>query len=203
MTGTRIKICGLFRPEDIQVVNEAKPDYCGFVINFPKSHRSVTPEQVRTLRAGLAPEILPIGVFVDQPPELVADLLRDGTLAGAQLHGGEDEAYLKTLRALTETGFLMQAFRVRSPGDVEAAMRSSADYILLDNGQGTGETFDWSLISSASRPFFLAGGLNPQNLEQAIRQVRPWAVDLSSGVETGGVKDREKILASVELARRS
>ncbi len=200
---TRVKICGLFRPCDIEAVNEAGPDYCGFIVHFPKSHRNVTPEQVRILRAKLVPAITPVGVFVDQPVEDVAALLNDGTLSVAQLHGHEDERYIAALRALAPGHEIWKAFQVRSRKDLDAAKASTADIVLLDNGYGTGQTFDWSLISEVSRPFFLAGGLNPDNLAQAIRQVRPYGVDLSSGVETDRQKDPIKIRAAVAAVRNT
>lgn len=193
---TRIKICGLSRPCDVDYVNAAMPDYCGFVVNFPKSRRSVTPEQVRALRPRLFKEIAPVGVFVDRPVEEVAALLNDGTLSAAQLHGCEDDGYLAALRRLTDAP-LIQAFRVASPADAARACESRADFVLLDSGQGSGRTFDWSQIEGVTRPFFLAGGLSPENLREAVARVHPFAVDLSSGVETGGLKDRAKILSAV------
>lgn len=199
---TRIKLCGLFRPEDIDFVNEAGPDYCGFVINFPKSHRSVAPEQLRALRRGLAEDVIPVGVFVDQPPELVAQLQNEGVIRIAQLHGGEDDDYIARLRELTGGKPVWKAFRVRSAADAEAAESSCADLILLDNGKGTGQAFDWSLIQDVSRPYLLAGGLTPENLPDAVEKLRPWGVDLSSGVETEGKKDREKMLAAVAAVRK-
>jgi phosphoribosylanthranilate isomerase len=198
---TKIKICGLSRPCDIQYVNEAKPDYCGFIVNFPKSHRNVSPDTVRALVKDLDPAVTPVGVFVDQPVEDVAALLLDGTIRVAQLHGSEDEAYIASLRALAPGRPIWKAFKVRAPEDVAAANASSADLVLLDNGAGTGETFDWSLTSLARRPYLLAGGLTPQNLPQAIQGARPYGVDLSSGVETDKVKDRAKVLAAVAAAR--
>lgn len=197
---TRIKICGLFQACHIQYVNEAMPDYAGFIINFPQSHRNVTPDEVRLLRDRLKPEVLPVGVFVNRPPKEVADLLNDGTLSMAQLHGQEDEAYLAALRQLTD-GPVMQAFFIRALEDVRCALRSSADYLLFDSGQGSGKVFDWSLLKEISRPFFLAGGLNPDNLAAAIKAVQPFAVDLSSGVETNRTKERSKIFAAVAAVR--
>lgn len=197
---TKIKVCGLSRHCDIAYVNEAMPDYCGFIINFPKSRRNVTPEQVRALRRDLAEEIAPVGVFVDRPAEEIAELLNDGTLAAAQLHGHEDEAYLAALRKLTG-GMIVQAFQVRTSADALRAESSSADFILLDSGQGSGETFDWSILREVQRPYFLAGGLTPDNIPTAAAQCRPYAVDLSSGVETEGFKDRKKILAAVAAAK--
>lgn len=196
----KLKICGLSRPCDITYVNEAQPDFAGFVINYPKSRRSVTPQQVAQLRAGLDDAVLPVGVFVNEAPELVAQLLNEGVISMAQLHGNEDAAYLEKLRALTD-GRLIQAFTIRSAADAERAMQSAADYILLDNGKGTGERFDWHLIREISRPWILAGGLTPDNMMQAAKELHPWALDLSSGVETEGYKDREKILAATAAVR--
>ena len=197
---TKIKICGLSRPCDIDYVNEAGPDFVGFVINFPKSHRNVTPEQAAQLRERLKDEILPVGVFVDEKPETVARLLNSNIISMAQLHGKEDETYIAKLRELTD-GRLVQAFRISEPADVKRAQESSADYILLDNGQGTGKTFDWQLIKEIERPWILAGGLTPDNIADALSQVQPWAIDLSSGVETDSYKDREKIMAAVSAVR--
>lgn len=198
---TRIKICGLKRPEDIEAVNAAKPDYAGFVIEVPKSRRNVSANQVRKLTRELSPKIQAVGVFVNAPVEMVAGLLNDGSLSLAQLHGAEDEAYIQRLRELTEKP-LIQAFSIRSGADIERALQSSADYLLLDQGGGgTGQCFDWSLVPELPRPFFLAGGLGITNLPEAITRVNPWAVDLSSSLETDGVKDPAKIEAAVKLVR--
>ena len=196
---TRIKICGLTRLEDIQAVNEAKPDFCGFIVEFPKSRRNVTVEQLKALREELDDSILPVGVFVNAPVELPAQLLNEGTISLAQLHGQEDEAYIRRIQK--NTGHqVIKAFSVKTAQDIENALKSPADYILLDQGGGgTGQTFDWSLIPEIDRPFFLAGGLGVENLETAVRTIHPYAVDLSSSVETDGMKDRDKILKAVQL----
>lgn len=199
---TRIKICGLSRPGDMAFVNEARPDWCGFIIDFPRSHRSVTPREALALRRQMAPGIVPVGVTVDQPVEAVAALLREGVVDVAQLHGTEYESYLATLRALAPGHLLWKAFTFRTPDDLSAALASSADMILLDSGKGTGQTFDWSLLRGVARPFLLAGGLTPENIPRAVREVHPWGVDLSSGVETDRRKDRDKILAAVAAARK-
>ena len=205
---TKIKICGLYRPEDIEYVNQSEPDWCGFIINFPKSHRNVTPKRVRELRAGLSRRVRPVGVFVDRPVEEVAALLNDGTLAVAQLHGHEDEAYITRLRAAAQghpmwSGYqIWKAFKIRGPADLDAANASTADMVLLDNGYGTGETFDWSLAGDVQRPFLLAGGLTPENIPDAIRQLHPYGLDISSGVETDRKKDFTKIRAAVAAARK-
>ena len=113
-SGTKIKICGLRRREDILAVNEAKPDYCGFIIEFPSSFRSVTADEVRELVKELDPEIRPVGVFVNAPMELVRTLLDDGTLALAQLHGQEDESYIRELKTYTDK-LIIKAFSIKQP----------------------------------------------------------------------------------------
>ena len=199
---TKIKICGLKCPEDIAYVNEAKPDYCGFIIEFPKSSRNVTGDQVRILIAELDKNIIPVGVFVNAAPERVEELLLDGTIRIAQLHGQEDDDYIRRIQKNTGSQ-VIKAFSVKAAPDIELALKSPADYILLDQGGGgTGQTFDWSLIPEIKRPFFLAGGLGADNLEQAVDTIRPYAVDLSSSVETDGVKDRSKILEAVSLVHK-
>lgn len=197
---TKIKLCGLTRPEDITAANVLEPDFVGFVF-APKSRRCVTAEQSKALRNHLLPSIQAVGVFVDEEPERVADLLEEGIIDLAQLHGGEDEDYLKRLRALTEKPIL-QAFPIKTPKDLERAQASSADNILLDSGAGTGATFDWGLLTSVRRPYFLAGGLGPDNVAQAIGFLHPWGVDVSSGIETGGVKDFHKMAAFVAAVRK-
>lgn len=199
---TKIKICGLKCPEDIAYVNEAKPDYCGFIIEFPKSSRNVTGDQVRILIAELDKNIIPVGVFVNAAPERVEELLLDGSIRIAQLHGQEDDDYIRRIQKNTGSQ-VIKAFSVKAAQDIELALKSPADYILLDQGGGgTGQTFDWSLIPEIKRPFFLAGGLGADNLEQAVDTIRPYAVDLSSSVEKDGVKDRSKILEAVSLVHK-
>ena len=198
---TKIKICGLSRPCDIEYVNEAKPDFCGFIINVPKSKRNVSPDTVRQLVKNLSPDVKPVGVFVNAPMDEIAALTEDGTLAYVQLHGKEDEAYIAALRERIHVP-IIQAFKVTCPEDVAHAQQSSADYILLDNGSGgTGKTFDWSHLRDITRPYILAGGLGPDNLGLAVSQLAPWGVDLSSGVETNGFKDKNKVLAAVQAVR--
>lgn len=197
---TRIKLCGLSRIEDVEAANRLMPEYIGFIF-ARKSKRYVDPERARALRARLAPGIQAVGVFVREDPEAVARLLDQGVIDLAQLHGGEDDAYVARLRALTDKP-LIQAFRVDAAADIGRAQRSSADYILLDSGAGgTGTTFDWSLLKTIHRPWFLAGGLGPDNVRQAVKSFGPWAVDVSSGIETDGKKDPEKMRRFVENAR--
>jgi phosphoribosylanthranilate isomerase len=198
---SRIKICGLRRPEDIAAVNEARPDYCGFIVEYPKSRRSIDRTTLRELVRGLREKIVPVGVFVNATKELVAELLEEGTIQIAQLHGQEDEEYITRLKGMTDQ-LLIKAFSIKTEADIKKAIRSEADYILLDQGAGgTGETFDWSLVPAIKRPWFLAGGLGCENLESAIHLLHPWAVDLSSSVETDGHKDPDKILEAVYAVR--
>ena len=196
---TRIKLCGLTRPCDIEAANRLKPDYIGFVFAI-KSRRYVSPEKAEALKKQLSPEIRAVGVFVSEDPETVAGLLNRGIIDLAQLHGREDEAYLTRLRELTDRP-LLQAFRVAGEEDLHRAESSSADGILLDAGAGDGAVFDWKLLKGWSRPYFLAGGLEPGNVREAIRILQPWGVDVSSGIETDGKKDPEKMAAFVTAVR--
>ena len=200
---TMIKICGLKRPEDIQSVNLAKPDFCGFIVEFPRSSRCVSRELLAELTAQLDPEITPVGVFVNAPVELPAELAESGVIRAIQLHGQEDEEYIRRLRKLIGSDIpVIQAFSIQTAEDLRRAAESSADYVLLDQGSGgTGKTFDWSLAEGFTRPFLLAGGLSTDNLAEAIERLSPWAVDLSSSLEIGGLKDRDKIIEAVNIVR--
>ena len=199
---TAIKICGLTRPCDIESVNRSKPEYIGFILNVPASRRNISFDDAARLRALLAPGIAAVGVFVDEP---LGEVVRAAGLIGLdviQLHGAEDEAYIKKARALTRR-IVWKAFRMTDAFDPAAAEASPADEILLDSGRGSGETFDWPLADRVSRPFVLAGGLTPENIPDAVRRLRPKILDLSSGVETDGVKDSDKILAAIGAVRRA
>ena len=197
---TKIKLCGLSRRCDIEAANALMPDYVGFVF-AEGSKRRVTPAQARALKNALSPRILAVGVFVDEAPATVAALLGGGIIDAAQLHGGEDAAYIRALRRMTDRP-IWQACRVRTRADVEQAGRSEADCILLDAGAGTGTAFDWGLLDRVERPYFLAGGLDTENVAGAIRLLRPFGVDVSSGIESGGGKDAEKMAAFVAAVRR-
>ena len=197
---TKVKLCGLTRPEDVAAANACMPDYVGFVF-APRSRRYVTPRQGAALRARLDPRILAVGVFVQTEPAVVARLLEEGVIHMAQLHGGQDEAYLHDLRELTGKP-VIQAFRMDGDGAVQAAQASLADYVLLDQGDGgTGRPFDWALAKGLSRPYFLAGGLNPENAAAAVEALHPYALDVSSGIETDGRKDPKKMAAFVAAVR--
>lgn len=198
---TKIKLCGLKRECDIQTANKLQPDYVGFVF-AEKSSRCVSPEEAAVLKGKLRPEIKAVGVFVKECPKKVAELLKCGIIDVAQLHGGEDEAYIKALRELTDKP-VIKAFRIEKRQDVLEAVKSSADMILLDAGSGgTGTAFDWSLLAGIERPYFLAGGLDAGNVSAAIKQLAPYGVDVSSGIETEGLKDKEKMEAFVNAVRK-
>ena len=196
----KIKMCGLFHPCDIRAANELKPEYIGFVFS-PGSRRYVTYGQASELKALLEPDIRAVGVFVDENPKTVADLLDQGVIDIVQLHGREDESYIKKLRTLTDCP-VIQAFCVKNEYDAAQAQRSTADYILLDSGAGTGTIFDWKLIQDIQRPYFLAGGLSPDNVGEAVRYLYPYAVDVSSGIETDGRKDKIKMAAFAAAVRK-
>lgn len=194
-----VKTCGLSRPEDIVIANQLRPDAVGFVF-WPKSRRFVADTTAARLRKLLEPSILTVGVFVDEDPAEVAGLLQQGTIQVAQLHGHEDETYIAALRQMTSAP-IWKAFKLRTPEDAAAAEASSADLVLLDNGYGTGETFDWSLVRDVHRPYLLAGGLTPENVTDALDALEPFGLDVSSGIETDGYKDYDKMRRFLELAR--
>ena len=203
---TKIKLCGMRRPEDILAVNQAKPDYIGFICSR-RFWRHISLEEAAVLKEMLDPGIRAVGVFVDEPYEEIAGWLKKGVIDLVQLHGEEDEYYIRQLRKVMlfqETLVpVIQAFRVKTEKDLLRAGHSIADYILLDSGAGSGVTFDWSLLDSMDRPYFLAGGLGPDNVAEAIRRFHPYAVDMSSSLETERKKDPEKIRRAVREARNA
>lgn len=202
-SSVKVKICGLYRREDVEYVNEAQPDYAGFIIEFPKSHRNVSIQQVAQLTGKLNSQIQSVGVFVNQEIKVVVEAAK--YLDVLQLHGDESNAYIEQLRLRLPEKEIWKAFKIRGIGDLEQAADSIADKIVLDNGYGTGQVFDWSLLehlAHVERPFILAGGLELQNLEEAIERFYPFALDISSGVEVNRCKDREKIKAVVTRVRK-
>lgn len=198
---TKIKICGLSRMEDIEAVNAAQPDYIGFV--FAASKRQVDMATARTLKQALDPGIETVGVFVNHPVAEIIALAEQNIIDIIQLHGDEDEATVRLLQ--TQTGLpVIRAFRVKDQTDIRA---TAADYQLFDTYDpsqygGSGAAFNWDLLVGVTGDFFLAGGLNSSNIAAAIQQVRPYCVDLSSGVETDGVKDPDKIINIVDIIRK-
>lgn len=194
---TKIKLCGLSRACDIQYANELLPEYIGFVF-WQKSRRYVPENTAAELRSKLDSRIKAVGVFVDENPKTVADLLDRGIIDIAQLHGREDDEYIRRLRGLTDK-LIFKAFSVKSQSDIEAAEKSAADMVLLDCGMGGGEVFDWELAKRIQRPYLLAGGLDCENVRSAIARLKPWGVDVSSGIETDGLKDAVKMREFVRL----
>ena len=204
-TQVKIKICGLRTPADVAAVNAALPEYAGFIF-VPMRRRYVAPAQAAILCQQLDPRIRPVGVFVDARVEEILEALEHCPLDTVQLHGSEDNDYIAMLRAAYRSRNLciVKAFRVEGADDIRRAEASAADEILLDHGAGgTGERFDWTLLQHCRRRFFLAGGLTPDNVEDAIRVAQPYAVDVSSSLETDGRKDPEKIRRFVAAVRRS
>jgi phosphoribosylanthranilate isomerase len=197
--GVRIKICGLFRDEDIEYVNEARPDYAGFV--FAGGRRGVDFRTASRLRQALSAGIEPVGVFVNAPIDEIVSLYADGVIGLAQLHGGEDEAYIKRLKK--RCGVTVIKTVLCSPLPVVPAYgETAADFLLFDSGRGSGSAFDWSLLDFACcpAPWFLAGGINRDNIAAAA-SLGPFCLDVSSGAESGGLKDRAKIKELVETVR--
>lgn len=197
---TKIKLCGLSRIQDIEAANRLHPDYIGLVF-AAKSKRRVSQLQAAELKSKLDPHIRAVGVFLDDDLNMVAGMMNLGIVDVVQLHGSEDEAYLRQLRTITDKP-VIKAFIINSAEDVRRAAASSADYILLDGGKGSGKAFDWRLLRHIDRPFFLAGGLHPDNACEAVATLRPFAVDVSTGIETDGVKDAEKMAAFVAAVRK-
>ncbi len=197
---TKIKLCGLSRIEDIQTANKLKPDYVGFVF-AERSKRRVSPLKATELKSKLDPEVKAVGVFLDDNLDLVAAMLNLGIVDLVQLHGNEDEAYIEKVRSITNKP-IIKAFIINSIDDVKAAESSTADYILLDGGKGSGKAFDWTLLKDIKRPYFLAGGLNPDNAADAVKKLKPYSVDVSTGIETDGLKDAEKMAAFVSAVRK-
>ena len=197
----KIKICGLRRFEDIEMVNKYKPDYIGFV--FADSKRKVSHNLASQLKAKLSPDIISVGVFVDAVPDEILKLYEDDVIEIAQLHGSESEDYIKDLKENTNNKLkIIKAIEMSENEDLSGYENSLADYLLLDSGKGSGKTFDWRLIrNDLKKEFFLAGGINSDNVKKAIEEFDPYAIDLSSSLETDGYKDENKIKEIMEVIR--
>ena len=215
----KVKMCGISKVETIPAVVEAKPDYMGLV--FAPSKRQVTVDQAKTLVEELHKqytkrynngaeqsnndEIKTVGVFVNETLDNLVSIATETNLDAVQLHGDEDEAFIQSLKGRTNVE-IWKAVQIRSAADAEAWIDSSADMLLFDayhkdERGGTGEVFDWSSLDEFERPFMLAGGIDSTNVARAIRTVRPYGIDISSGIETDGVKDDEKIKAFTNIVR--
>lgn len=197
----KIKICGIFRKEDTAAVNKALPDFVDFVF-YKKSHRYIDFNQAKKLRELTDPKIKTVGVFVDEPPKNVIELFKAKTIDIAQLHGKEDELYIEKLKAAAN----LPVIKAKS-SFANFQPEKNADCFLFDSANpisvgGSGKSFDWNSIPEVNKPFFLAGGLNAENVIDAINKVSPYAVDVSSGVETDGHKDCRKITEFVNIVRK-
>lgn len=200
---SKVKICGLFRPEDIEYVNEAMPDYIGFIIGFPKSHRNISRETLVQLTEQLHSDIKAVGVFVNAPMETIIELSE--YLQVIQLHGAEDDCYIEKLKRALPEKEIWKAFKIASENDLQMAFQSKADRIVLDNGYGTGETFDWDLLKAhacnTNRAFIFAGGIGIENVREVVDVFAPEIIDISSGVEENKVKNKAKIQAIIKEIR--
>ncbi len=196
----KVKVCGLMQPRDIQAANQLRPDYVGFVF-VQTSRRFLTKKAAVKLRSMLHPDIKTVGVFVDAKMDDIAAYLHDGVIDIAQLHGAETKREIQALRSMTGQP-IIKAFRVQTEADILAANCSTADAVLLDSGSGSGRTFDWCLLQGMTRPYFLAGGLDMENVRCAVQRLHPYAVDVSSGIETDGQKDPAKMRAFINAVRQ-
>ncbi|MFV0528608.1 MAG: phosphoribosylanthranilate isomerase [Lachnospiraceae bacterium] len=204
MHDVKIKICGLSRPDDIAFVNELLPEYIGFV--FAKSRRQISPQQAQELKAKLDKRIKSVGVFVNEPIEQIVSIVQVQSIDLVQLHGEEDATYIQTLKSRIPVP-IIRAVRVKNREQLTQIDAQKHAYLLLDTyckGQhgGSGESFDTHLIPPLTTPFFLAGGLHEDNVAEKIRLSRPFAVDVSSGVESQGVKDYDKIKRFITSVRQ-
>ena len=196
---TIIKICGLRTEQDVDCINAAKPDYAGVVL-CSRLHRGIDREQAKQLRRRLDSNIPLIGLFVNDPFCDVLVALRQGIVDMVQLQGTESEEYITSLQMMSRKP-VIKACRVHDASVLPYAESSAADYILLDSAS-EGERYRPELIQQVKRPYFLSGGLSPENLEKAIQELHPWGVNLLEGVETEGQIDPRKVAAAVEIARR-
>lgn len=200
----KVKICGIRRMEDVDYLNESLPDFAGFV--FADTRRQVTPEQAWRLRQKLDRRIEAFGVFVNAPAEVVRGCVCDGSIDAVQLHGDETEEYIRKLRKMIHVP-VIKAVRASNTADILAADALSCEYLLLDTYSparygGTGRTFAWDIIpEKLCHPYFLAGGLNEGNIRDAVARVPCFGVDISGGVETDGVKDRQKMKTMINIVR--
>jgi phosphoribosylanthranilate isomerase len=197
---SKIKICGLTNLNDINYANEAMPDFIGFV--FAKSKRQIDFNLANELKKNLSPNIKAVGVFVNEKIDIIKALCDNSIIDIVQLHGDENQEYIKILKTKISKP-IIKAIRVENNiKDVSF----NTDYILFDTFNknqygGSGESFNWNLVKNYEKPFFLAGGLNIGNIENAIKIANPYCVDISSGVETNGIKDKNKILELVRKVR--
>lgn len=202
---TKVKICGLSRIEDIQYCNELTPDFIGFILDFPRSKRNITFDKAKELKSLLNKDIKSVGVFVNANIDTITKYCTENIIDIIQLHGNEDVKYINELKSRVNKP-ITKAIRVKSAEEIIQADKLPCDYLLLDTYVsnivgGSGLTFDWSIIPQISKPFFLAGGLNVDNVSKAIEMCNPFAVDVSSSVEDGDFKSYNKIKEFIHKVR--
>lgn len=199
----KVKICGLRRMEDVEIINQLLPDYVGFV--FAPSKRQITREQAMKLHKYLNEQVSSVGVFVNEDRNRIIDYLDSGIIHLAQLHGNESEDDIIYIKQHTKKS-VIKAVSVTSREDILRWKDSSADYLLFDHGAGgSGKTFAWEELRACQggrKPFFLAGGINQDNIMEAL-ELQPYGIDVSSGVETNGYKDEQKIMKLITSIRTS
>lgn len=200
---SKIKICGLKRLKDIEYANSIHPDYVGFVF-WDKSKRNVSFELAREMRDNLNPDIQSVGVFVDRDIDDIVYLVNEGIISCVQLHGKEDDSTIESIRnKINKNATIIKAFEVKDKSDVIIANESVADMVLIDSGKGSGIAFDWTILSEINRDYFLAGGLSIDNVAKAVTELDPYAVDVSSNVETDGFKDFDKMKSFCKSVREA
>jgi len=197
---TKIKMCGMCSERDIEYSNIVLPEYVGYIF-VKRSRRYITPDTAAVFTGILDKRIIPVGVFINEDIDLISKLVKNGTIMQIQLHGTENEKYIADLRECVNVP-VIKAFKIKSSKEIQSAKISSADIVLLDSGEGSGELFDHSVLTSFNRPYFLAGGLNPNNIDGILKKLSPYAVDVSSGIETDGKKDLKKMRAFADAVRR-
>ena len=195
----KVKFCGIKRIEDINMCNALVPDFIGFIF-WDKSKRNISMDKAKELKLVLDKRIKVVGVFVDENIDNIIEFSNQNIMDIIQLHGNENNKYIKYLQDTTKKP-IIKAFKIISHDDIINANESVADYVMLDNGYGTGKSFDWNLIKNVKRDYFLAGGLNVSNVEEAITKLKPFAVDVSSGIETDGAKDELKMQEFLKIVR--
>ena len=198
---TKVKLCGLMRKEDVEAACALEADYIGFIL-AKGFRRSVDPEMVRRWCDDVGQETKKVGVFVNDDIERIISIAGEGTIDAIQLHGNEDSEFIRQLKEKTDK-IIIKAFTIKSEEDIAKAEDSDADIVLLDSGTGTGKRFDTSLIKGISRDYILAGGLDPDNVAEAVKGLQPYGVDVSSGIETDGKKDPIKMQAFVDAVRKT
>ncbi len=196
-----IKFCGIRRIEDVRAVNKTHPDLAGFILVKGRK-RYISPEKVCELKRAIDPSIKAVGVFIDEDIDEVRRLLSEGIIDIAQLHGNEPDEYIRELKSSTGAT-VIKAIGIRDADDVRRAEASPADLVIVDSpGGGTGSTFDWDLLQKIERPYILAGGINTDNITEAVERLHPYGVDVSSGIETDGFKDEDKMKAFMALIKK-